>query len=199
MKKRIYPMSCAALAVAAILLVAPASDAARVKIGGKMPQFKLQDTSGKEHTLDAYKGKVVVLDFSSQHCPWSRGADPDIAALAIKYKDKGVVFLGIDSHNSTSVEDIAAHMKEANIPYPILKDKENTYADAVGAERTPELFVVNKEGNLVYHGAFDNRRAPDKKGDVNYLTDALDAVVAGEAVANPEVAAWGCGIKRVQK
>ena len=58
--------------------------------------------------------------------------------------------------------------------------------------------MVGKDGVVVYHGAFDNRRAPDKKGDVNYLTEALDAVLAGEAVANPSVAAWGCTIKRVK-
>jgi peroxiredoxin len=198
MKRRKLFGSLTLLVLGTSLAVGSSAFAGDVKAGDKLPAFTLKDLDGKEHKLADFQGKVLVLDFCSQHCPWSRGADPDLVAVVKKYQEKGVVFLGIDSHRDTSVENISAYVKEKGISMPILKDTGNEYADAVGAERTPELFVVGKDGVVKYHGAFDNRRAPDKKGDVNYLTQALDAVLAGETVPNPSVAAWGCSIKRVK-
>lgn len=181
------------------LPVESAAKGEKMKVGDKMPDFKLTDLNGKEHSLSGYTGKIVVLNFCSQKCPWSRGADPSIVELYNKYKEKGIVLLGVDSHRDTAVEEIKEYAGKTKILFPILKDKENKYADAVKAVRTPEIYVVDKEGKLAYHGAFDNRRSPEKKGDVNYLTDALDELLAGSAVSKPEVAAWGCTIKRVPK
>jgi peroxiredoxin len=183
----------------AVAIIANIAMADQIKIGHKMPDFKLTDHKGKEHTLAGYAGKIVVLDFCSQKCPWSRGADPSIVEIQKNYKEKGVVFLGIDSHRDTTVEEIKGYTESTKVPYPILKDEGNKYADAVKATRTPELYVIDKEGKLAYHGAFDNRRSPEKKGDVNYLTDALDEVLEGKQVSKPEVAAWGCTIKREVK
>ncbi|MGC9054748.1 MAG: redoxin domain-containing protein, partial [Candidatus Hydrogenedens sp.] len=69
-----------------------------LNIGDPMPDFNLKDYDGKEYSLAQFKGKIVVLEFCSQECPYSRGADPDIAELHAKYSTRGVVFLGIDSH-----------------------------------------------------------------------------------------------------
>lgn len=200
MRRRSCGLTFLGMGVAVGLVVLASTGAAevvKVKIGDKMPEFKLTDTTGKAHSLSSYAGKIVVLNFCSQKCPWSLGADPDIVRLATDYKEKGVVFLGIDSHNSTPVDEIKQHVEKAKISYPILKDNENKYADAVNAQRTPELYVIDKEGKLVYHGAFDNRRAPGKQGDVSYLKDALEEALAGKPVTKAEVAAWGCTIKRV--
>ncbi|MBI4556686.1 MAG: redoxin domain-containing protein [Candidatus Hydrogenedentes bacterium] len=171
---------------------------AAVDIGAAMPDFKLKDCDGKEHTLSGYKGKIVVLDFCSQGCPWSRGADPHLAALSKEYGAKGVVFLGVDSHSETTPEEIKAYAAKTGIPHPILKDTGNSYADAVGAERTPEIYIADKEGKLVYHGAFDNRKNPDKAGDINYVKKALDSVLGGQSVETAKVNAWGCTIKRAK-
>lgn len=202
MNARVLHSTMVAAAVAALIAGLGGSALAEmgeVAIGGKMPDFQLTDYTGETHSLSDYKGKVVVLEFMSQHCPWSRGAAPSIAALSKKYDDENVVFLGIDSHRSTTHEDNKAYAKEIGIPYPVLRDENNVYADAVGATRTPELYVVDEEGVLRYHGAYDNRKSPGDTGDVNYLAKAVDAVVAGEPIEDAEVNAWGCTIKRVAK
>ncbi|MBI1319965.1 MAG: redoxin domain-containing protein [Candidatus Hydrogenedens sp.] len=172
-----------------------AADLKPPEIGAEMPGFSLKDTTGKEHSLADLKGQVVVLTFCSQECPYSRGADPTLNALAKKYTD-GVTFFGVDSSVSNSVEDINQHIKDAEVPYAILKDSDNVYADAVGAKVTPEVFVVDKDGKLAYHGAPDNRTAPDAAPSENYLDDALAALTSGEDVKTTTAKTWGCGIKR---
>lgn len=184
-------------AVAGLMLKADA--ASKVAIGDAMPDFKLKCTGGNEHTLSGHKGEIVVLNFSSQKCPFSLGADPSINEVAKKYADKGVVFLGLDSNHTTPVDEITKHIEDLGISYPILKDEGNAYADAVGAKVTPEIYIVDKEGKLAYHGAPDNRTGPDAEPTEHYLDDALAALTAGEAVKTTTTSAWGCGIKRAKR
>lgn len=172
---------------------APASS---IAIGSVVPDFSLKDAKGVTHTLSQYKGKVVVVEMASQQCPYSRGVDPDLIALSQKHGSGDVVFLAIDSHNSTTVEEIAKYAGEVGKSYPILKDVDNKYADVLGAKTTPEIFLVDKEGNLAYHGAFDNREQPDKKGSTPYVENAIAAVLKGEKPSPDQVKSWGCSIKR---
>ena len=170
-----------------------------LKPGDVVPGFKLNDHSGKSHSLSDYKGKIVVLDFSSQECPWSRGADPDLKEIAEKYSKKGIVFLGIDSHRETKPGEIKKYVNKLGLPFPILKDSKNIYADKLGAAATPELYVLDGNSKLAYHGAFDDRKSPEDKGSNNYIVNALDSLLAGNKPAVAEVKAWGCSIKRVKK
>jgi len=197
-------IGCAVLSVAflgALGACSPAQSAAGPvpAIGAAMPDFTLKDHEGKDHTLSALKGKIVVLDFSSQECPYSRGVDKDgLVALANEYAAKGVVFLAIDSHKSTTPEQIKQYAAENKIPFPVLKDTGNKYADAVGATRTPEFYVLDKDLKLAYHGAFDDRKDPEKSGEKPYVKNALEDLLAGRPVKESQVAAWGCSIKRAQ-
>ncbi len=165
------------------------------EIGKPMPAFELKDYAGNTHSSAMYQDKILVLNFSSQQCPFSRGADATINALAEEYGAQGVVFLGIDSHESTTVEEMKMHADKASVPYPILKDPENKYADAAGARVTPEIYVLNK-GVLAYHGPPDNRMGPEGDANEHYLANALAALVAGEEVKITRKSAWGCSIKR---
>jgi len=167
-------------------------------IGAPMPGFTLTDVAGKTHTLEQYKGSIVVLDFMSQECPYSRGVDASLPELVKAYADKGVVVLGIDSHKSTTPEQMKAYAEKAGLTHALLKDTGNSYADAAGATRTPEFFVVDKDGKVAYHGAYDDRKVPDKAGTVSHVRNAIDDLLAGRAVQTPEVDAWGCTIKRAQ-
>lgn len=169
---------------------------AAVDLGEVLPGFELADYDGDTHRLEDYRGQVVVLDFCSHLCPWSRGADEPLTALYNAFSDRGVVFLGIDSHYETPAEDIKAYADTSGKPYPILKDTNHAYADQIGAVVTPEIFVLDGEGRVVYHGAVDNRIRPDGAGSTNYLREALEAVLAGEPVATDRFRAWGCTIKR---
>ncbi len=196
--KALVVVSLVALLLA-LVTVAFAAEKKGPAIGEKMPGFTLKDFQGKEHSLSKLKGKIVVLDFSSQGCPWSRGTDITLKDIAKKYAARGIVFLGIDSHKGTSPKEIKEYADKNKIPFPILKDEGNKYADKVGATRTPEFYIVHKDGKLVYHGAYDDRKVPEKAGSVNYVTDALDNLLAGKPVAVSEMKAWGCTIKRVPK
>lgn len=170
--------------------------AASLEVGKPLPDFTLTDSTGKEHKLADYKGKVLVINFSSPNCPFSKGADAAINALAEKYKD--AAFLGIDSNKNVTADDLNKHIAASKQPYPIVKDPENKYADALGAKVTPELFIVGKDGNVAYHGAPDNRTSPDSEPTEKYADAALQAMTEGKPIEKTEVAAWGCGIKRIK-
>lgn len=171
--------------------------AEKLAIGDAVPDFTLKDLEGKEHKLSDYKGKIVVLDFVSHGCPWSRAHDKSMPALAEKYKANDVVVLGVEADKENSVEDISSYAKENGVTYTILKDEGNKFADAVNAKQTPEIFIVDKEGNLAYHGAYDDRKSPDAEGATNYVAAALDALLAEKPIEMAQTKAWGCGIKRV--
>lgn len=197
-KSRMWAVPLVAAGAIALALTAGAKPKA-LSPGVEMPDFSLTDTSGKTHTLSEYRGKIVVIDFLSKDCPYSRGAAPYLSSVAKKYGEKGIVFLGINSNNGTTQADNAQYSESADIAYPILRDEMNEYADAVGATRTPEIYVVDKNGMLVYQGAVDDRKIPTETGETPYLTNALDELLAGKSVSSPHESAWGCSIKRVTK
>ncbi len=172
---------------------------AEATVGQTMPGFALPDLDGKSFSLAQYAGKIVMIEFCNIGCPYSRGTDPDLIALAKSYASKGVVVLGIDSNTTNAPADIKKYATDKGKIYPILKDQDNKYADAVGAKTTPEVYVIDKDGKLAYHGAFDNRAQPDKKGNTPYAENAVKALLDGKAVDPKEVKSWGCGIKRVSK
>lgn len=180
-------------------LATPVHAAKGVAIGEAVPDFSMTDFAGKTHTLADYKGKTVVLSFLSHNCPYSRGTDPALSKVASDYAKKGVVFLGIDSDASNTVESVKKYATEKGLSFPIAKDVDNAYADIMGAARTPETYIIDGEGKLVFHGAYDDRTVPEQEGAKNYVKNALDEVLAGKAVSEPSVSAWGCAIKRVAK
>jgi thiol-disulfide isomerase/thioredoxin len=190
----------AAAILACLALVGGAIHAAqgKVAIGAAMPEFTLKDQNGTTHTLSQHKGQVVVLNFLSKDCPWSRGAEPSVSALAKEYAGKDVVFLGINSNEGVTAEQMKQYAADAGIPYAILIDGGNIYADAVAASRTPEIYVIDKTGKLTFHGAYDDRKEPESNGATNYTKLAIDATLAGKPVEKAEVHAWGCGIKRAK-
>lgn len=198
-KTRIGTVLVAALAAIGLVVAGANADLGKAEVGAAMPNFKLTDYTGKTHQLSDYAGKVVVIDFLSKDCPWSRGAAPSIAELAKQYPGGDVVFIGINSNEGATHDAMAAYAKTAGIGYAIVLDEHNAYADIVGATRTPEMFVIDKTGKLAYHGAYDNRKSPEEVGNENYTKNAIDAVLAGKPVAKPEVSAWGCTIKRAAK
>ena len=168
-------------------------------VGQAMSAFELPDLDGQKHTLAQYRDKIVVIELCSIGCPYSRGTDTDLIALAQAYAPKGVVVLGVDSSAINTPADIKKYATEKGKTYPILKDNENKYADAVDAKTTPEVFVVDKNGKLAYRGAFDDRAQPDKKGKTPYVENAVKALLVGRPVEPKEVKSWGCAIQRVAK
>jgi len=193
-------LSAAAAGQDAAARVAPKESAREApqaaKVGDSAPDFTLLDATGTKHTLSQYKDKVVVLEWVNQECPWSVKAVPVVNDLHKKYRDKGVVWLGIESTHWRKPEENVRYAKDKEIAYPILMDNDGTVGRLYGAKTTPHLYVINK-GKLVYAGALHNNQHGDKKdADVrNYVEEALTAVLAGKDVPLPETRPWGCSVK----
>ncbi len=155
------------------------------------------------HRLDEWAAKkAVVVVFLGAECPIAKLIGPRLAELAARYEDKGVAFIGIDSNAQDSLADIAHYATEHKITFPILKDAGNAVADLFGAERTPDAFVLDSGRTIRYRGMIDDQYGVGVARPAatnNYLTDAVDAVLAGKEVSRPATEPAGCFIGRVHR
>ncbi|MGK9369237.1 thioredoxin family protein [Melioribacter sp. Ez-97] len=165
--------------------------------GQKAENFKLKDYNGKEYQLSDFKdSKAIVIMFIATQCPISNAYNSRMVELYNDYKDKGVSFVGINSNKQESVEEIKEHAKENGFEFVILKDEKNVIADKFGASVTPEIYVLNSDFEILYHGRIDDSRKEDEV-KTRDLRIALDEILAGKKVSNPKTKAFGCTIKRV--
>jgi peroxiredoxin len=166
-------------------------------IGTTIDDFKLPDTDGAEHSLKSLTGKNgAVLIFISVQCPVSNGYNERMEKLAQDYEAKGVNVIGINSNATEPVAAVKSHAAEKHLTFTVLKDDGNKIADRLGATRTPETYVIDASGKLVYHGRIDNSQNTANITS-NDLREALDEMLAGRAVSKTGGAAFGCTIKRV--
>lgn len=167
-------------------------------ISAPAPAFQLPDVStGQQTTLTAlsHGKKVAVVLFVSTRCPVSNAYNNRMIALAKKYTPKGVAFVGIDANSTEPTAEIAAFAKAKGFPFPVLKDARNVVADKYDAHVTPETYVINNSGVLVYHGRIDNDM-DTANIKTHELADALDATLGGKPVVKAQTKAFGCSIKR---
>lgn len=167
------------------------------RLGGKVADFSLQSVSGQTVQFDSLKGPVTVLTFVATECPVSNAYNERMSALYNEYAAKGVKFVFINSNRTEPADKVAEHAQK-NFPFPVYKDEGNIVADRFGATVTPETFVVDKSGTVVYHGSIDDSQEPGRVTQ-HRLKSALDSVLAGRTVGAPESKAFGCTIKKVKK
>ncbi len=174
----------------------PVSADGGIEIGQKMENFTLTGIDGKEHSLSGLMGKNgAVLVWVSAQCPVVKAYNDRINAIAAEYEARGIRFIGINSNATESLEWVTSDAKEVGYKFPVLIDKGNVLADKLGATVTPEVYFVNKEGVLLYHGAIDNDRSGKNIQD-HYLKTAFDAALGGKAIEKTRTNAFGCTIKR---
>lgn len=168
-------------------------------LGEPAPAFELTGIkSDKTVKLADYEDKIVVLWWHSIQCPWVVTAQDGLKAIIEEYQKKGVVFLAINSNKTEETARVASYDKEkSEFPCEILKDEGNVVADKFDARVTPHVFIVDKKGNVVYDGALDDRKRPGSVDGDNYLTRALDELLAGKPVSTPKTKPMGCSVKRV--
>lgn len=182
------------------------ADKVGVTAGEKAPMFTLKDTEGKEHSLKDIlakeETKAVVLEWFNPDCPFvvkHHKTHTTMKDLAKKYKEQGVVWLAINSNypgsQGSGVERNKKAVEEYKIAYPVLLEDDNKVAREYGAKRTPEMYVIGKDGTIVYHGAIDSDRSPRDLGEINYVDEALKAHLAGETVQTNRTQAYGCTVK----
>jgi peroxiredoxin len=185
-----------ALAVLCSLAVTAgyAHPVAPVEIGSRVGDFQLQDADGKIQSLKSYSGRIVVLFFWSFKCPVSLVYADRMEALQYKYRDRGIVVLGVAAPNETQ-EEIRANTANLKITVPVLLDSEGELVDKLGATHTPSVFILDEKSILRYKGAPDNNKLPGDKGRVTFMDDVIDALLAGSLVRTSETKTFGCNIK----
>lgn len=168
------------------------------EIGAAAPEFRVTTLDGSAVSLaDAAKNhKAVVVIFIATKCPYSNAYNDRMRDLAASYSKQGVYFLGINSNNTEPEAEVKSHAKDHGLVFPIAKDPGNKIADLYDAKRTPEVFVVTPDGKLRYHGRIDDNSEDAAKVTSPDLKNALDAMLAGRALAKAETKAFGCTIKR---
>ena len=167
-------------------------------VGKSVPLFSLLNvTTGQRISLETLVGskKAIVVMFISTRCPVSNSYNERMATLANRYAAQGVAFIGIDANTTEPQMEVAAFAKHHGFSFPVLKDADDTVADAYNAHVTPETYVIDPNGILRYHGRIDNDMDPANV-KTHELASALDAVLAGKPVARAEAKAFGCSIKR---
>jgi len=169
-------------------------------IGDPVPVFTLTDTEGNEQAVPAPGAPpATVLVETCNHCPYVIAWNPRLRKVAEDYAPRGVRFLAISSNDpgrypADSPERMAQFVREHDWPIPYAHDASQDVARALGAERTPHVFVLDSEQRLAYRGAPDADHE-DPAQDAAWLRAALDAVLDGRAVERAETPARGCTVK----
>ena len=190
----------------ALALLIALAVAAHAEVGEPAQNFTLKSAAGKEVSLSDYKGKVVVLEWTNPGCPFVKKhyGSGNMQKLQKDATAKGVVWLSICSSapgkQGNLSADEAAKLTASNgsAATAYLLDENGKVGQLYGAKRTPEMYVINKDGTLVYHGAIDDKKTPDPAdiaGAKNYVVAALDEVLAGKPVSAPQTEAYGCSVK----
>lgn len=164
----------------------------------KVEDFTLPDYTGKSHSLSDYKdSQAIVLMFIATQCPVSNAYNTRMVEIYKDYQGKGVAFLAVNSNKQESIEEIAKHSRENEFKFPVLKDDENVIADKFEAQVTPEIFVLNSDFQLLYHGRIDDSQRENNVKSQD-LRKALDEILDGKKVSISETKAFGCTIKRIK-
>lgn len=182
------------------------SASAAAAIGKPAPKFTLTDTTGKKWNLSDLKGKIVVLEWFNHGCPFVKKhyESGNMQKLQKEYTGKGVTWLSINSSakgkqgNATGAEHDKA-MKDKNAaPTAVLIDEDGAVGRAYGAKTTPDMYVIDKKGVLVYAGAIDDKSGFEQSEITtakNYVKAALDELLSGKTVTVAETKPYGCSVK----
>lgn len=174
------------------------------KVGDKASDFSLKNVNGEMVSLsDFNEQKGLIVIFTCNHCPFSVAYEDRIIALDKKYKNKGFPVVAINPNDpSIYAEDSYGMMiiraKEKGFTFPYLVDDKQEVYPMYGAQKTPHIYLlekVGKEFKVAYIGAIDNSARNAKQVTKTYLSDAIDALLAGKRPTITETKAIGCGIK----
>ena len=179
-------------------------------LGKPAPDFTLMGAGGKEHSLSDYKGSLVVLEWFNADCPFVKKHynSSNMQELQKHYTEKGVVWLIINSsaegkQGHCTAEQAHEVIKEKDMaPSAFLLDHDGKVGKLYGAKNTPHMFVIDKDGVLMYHGAIDDKpstKIEDMEDAKNYVQAALDEAMAGKSVSIRATQPYGCSVKYATK
>ena len=183
-----------------VLCVAAVVVAEELAVGAKAPGFALTNAvDGKTVSFVPGDGKLSVVVFTCNQCPYAKAFEDRIVALGRAYAKRGVTFYAIDSNDDSAYSiESAAEMKSRaqakNYPFPYLKDGDSRIARAYGARVTPHIFVVDGKGVIRYRGYVDDSAKTEERQHAG-LHDALESLLGNKDVAVAATKAFGCTIK----
>lgn len=173
----------------------------KLKPGAKAPDFALPSVAGTTVRLvdQLARHRATVVLFISNHCPYVAAYIPRLIQLQSEFSGKAR-FVGICSNDAhafpeDSFEKMKLKSQDWGLNFPYLRDEDQSVARAYGAERTPEVFVLDSNGLCRYEGGIDDNYQHVDKVKQRPLRDAIQALVDGKAVAQPQTYALGCTIK----
>ncbi len=172
-----------------------------LQIGERAPDFSLPATDGKTYSLKDFADKKgLVVFFTCNHCPFVTGSDEVTRETALKFKEQGIAFVGINANSvntypTDSFEHMVKRMEANQFPWVYVRDDTQEVARAYGALRTPHFYVFDQDLKLIYTGrGIDNPRESDK-ATVNDLDRALSEYINGKPVSVPLTNPIGCNVK----
>jgi peroxiredoxin len=176
------------------------------EVGKAAPAFSAKDAKGEEVSLEKLKGKVVVLEWVNHGCPFvvKHYGSKNMQKLQETYTGKGVVWITINSGSkaSGSFTDNETFLKmsadKGSKASHLIADESGTIGKAYLAKTTPHMYVIDADGVLVYNGAIDSKKSTDEAdiaGAENYVSKALDEVLAGKPVSQAKTEPYGCSVK----
>jgi len=186
--------------------VAGSGRASAAEPGQPAPAFRLSDLDGKSHSLADGAGKYVVLEWTNLMCPYvgKHYRSGNMQAMQRDYTAMGVLWFTLNSSapgklgHCTPTEWRLRAADWRAVPTAILLDPDGVVGKAYGARTTPQVFIIDPKGALVYTGPVDDRPSTDPEdipGALNYVREVLDAGLAGIPLAPRATMPYGCSIK----
>lgn len=186
--------------IMAVTLAVPAL-ALNLGDGIPMASTKMQNVDGRELTIADVKGeKGTLVVFTCNHCPYVKAWEARMTELANSFSKQGVGVIFINSNDmekykEDNFESMQERAKKLGLAVPYVVDATSDVARAFKAAKTPEVFLFDAAGTLVYHGTIDDNSEKAEAVTKTYLKDALTAVTAGKVPAVQQTKALGCSIK----
>ena len=176
------------------------------KLNEIAPNFKLVDSNGKEHSLSDFKGKLVVLEWINFDCPFVQKHynSKNMQSLQLKYTKQDIIWLTVcpsteGKQGNFTNDEINSRSKKHNAKFTAyLIDANGKVGKMYGAKTTPHMYIINKDGKLVYAGGIDDKASTDledSNGAKNYVSLALDELLAGKNVSVQSSKPYGCSVK----
>jgi peroxiredoxin len=203
MTTRSLALSLAGMVLAGGSAAARADAGKALALGATAPlaTTKMKSADGKAVSIaDAKGAKGTLVVFTCNGCPYAKAWEERIVGLGNDYSKKGVGVLLVNANDpgiakGDTFDQIQARAKDRGMQFPYAVDEGSGVARAFGASVTPEAFLFDKAGKLVYHGTIDDNHQQPEQVSKRYLKDALDAVITGKAPPVTETKSMGCGIK----
>jgi len=179
-----------------------AVESTQIPLGTEMPDFELKDPYGKVYSLKELMGeKGIIIIFTCNHCPYAKAIWPRFLNLAREMKEKGINAVAINpnalnpDYPEDSPEEMKKKIKEWNIDIPYLVDEKQDVAKAYKAQCTPDIYLLDNNKKLFYHGRFDDNWKNEKEVKREELKNACYKLIKGEEPPEEQHPSLGCSIK----